>query len=357
MSLGKILAGYITVIVLVAGRAFAADPAPNEGRVTRIVQDVKLLRSGMEARPAAIDDGVAEDTAVRTGDESRSEITFVDLTITRLGANSVFSFNHAGHNVQLGNGSVLLRVPKDSGGASIQALAVTVGITGTTVIFRSTLASHSMLTILEGGARLTLVKYPAEFSDIHAGQMLDVPPGVSKIPPPIPVDLNEIMKTDPLITDFPPLPSQDLILAAVRDQQSSGPGGGLPLPVTKQTGFPSGPSPLPPNVVLPGPPVFPPGTPANTPPPRSPGSGKPWTSPKPGGSPKPETSPTPRKPRYPKDSHGKPGPSPGPNKPHHPKASPTPGKYSSSSDSPKARKNKIRPKASPTPGLKRVGHP
>jgi hypothetical protein len=357
MSLGKFLAGYIIVIVLVAGRALAADPAPNEARVTRIIQDVKLLKSGTEARPAAIDERVAEDTAVRTGDESRSELTFLDLTITRLGANSVFSFNNAGHNIQLGNGSVLLRVPKDSGGATIQALAVTVGITGTTVIFRSTPAAHSQLTALEGGARLTLVKYPAEFSDIHAGQMLDVPPGVSKIPPPIPVDLNEIMKTDPLITDFPPLPSQDLILAAARDQQSSGPRGGQPLPVTKQTVFPSGPSPPLPNVVLPGPPVFPPRPPANTPPSRSPGPGKPGTSPTPGGSPKPETSPTPRKPRHPKGSHGKPGPSPGLNKPHYPKASPTPGKYPSSTDSSKAKKNKKRPKVSPTPGPKRVGHP
>ena len=35
---------------------------------------------------------------------------------------------------------------------------------------------------------------------------------------PVDIDLNDVMKTHPLITDFPPLPSRDLIVAAAQQQ-------------------------------------------------------------------------------------------------------------------------------------------
>ena len=231
----KILAiGVAVTVARVSGQTEAPDSPKKEARVTQIIKDVKILGFKSPARPAAINDEVRENTAVRTGDESRSELTFEDLTITRLGANTIFSFNKAGRSGTLGSGAVLLHVPKNSGGAEFRTNAVTVGITGTTFIFESTPAGGDKLTILEGGARLGLVKLPGEFSEIVAGQMLDVKEGATKIPPPKKVDLNQLMKTNPLITDFPPLPSQDLILAAIKEQQASG---GSPTP--KRTPRPS----------------------------------------------------------------------------------------------------------------------
>src|SRR5437868_1180130 len=63
-----------------------------EARVTQVVKDVKLLPSQAAPRPAVVSDQIKGDTAVRTGVDSRTELTFTDLTITRLGANTVFSF-------------------------------------------------------------------------------------------------------------------------------------------------------------------------------------------------------------------------------------------------------------------------
>jgi len=214
-----------TTIVLIAGNAGAADASKKEARVTQVIRDVKLLPSETSARPAVINEKVSDDTAVRTGDASRSELTFADLTLTRLGENTIFSFNHGGRNARLDNGSILLRVPKNSGGGAIRTRAVTVGITGTTVIFESSRAGRNKLSVLEGGARLTLVKHPKESAFVRAGQMLDVPAGATTLPAPVNIDLDRVMKTSPLITDFPPLPSQDLIGAAIQDQRSSGPAG------------------------------------------------------------------------------------------------------------------------------------
>lgn len=203
--------------------------ASNEARVTQAIRDVKLLPSESKPKPAAVNDKVSEGTGVRTGDKSRSELTFVDLTIERLGANTFFSFNKAGRSVELDGGSMLLRVPKDSGGARMTTSAVTVGITGTTVILEAQSSGRNKLMVLEGGARLSLNKYPKESVFVRGGQMEDVPLGATKLPPPTNINIDDVMNKNPLITDFPPLPSRDLIYAS--KGQATAPGSVVVPPI------------------------------------------------------------------------------------------------------------------------------
>src|ERR1700716_4359978 len=87
--------------LLCAGVAVAAN---KEARGTQVVRDVKSLPSDAAARAAAVNDKVSEDTGVRTGGDSRSELTFSDLTITRLGANTVFSFTKSGRTATVETG-------------------------------------------------------------------------------------------------------------------------------------------------------------------------------------------------------------------------------------------------------------
>ena len=245
----RILTGVLSVTVLLtAGSMAASETADKEARVTRIIKDVKILPSESDARPAVVDEKVQEGTAVRTGDESRSELTFVDLTITRLGANTVYSFDKAGRNIRLQSGTILVRVPKDSGGAQMITSAVTVAITGTTGIFALTPEGQNSLIILEGGARMSLNKYPGKSARVRAGKRIDVEADAKKLPPPKDVDLEQLMQTSPLITDFPPLPSQDLILEAIRKQN----------PRSHVTSLPTGGGPT-----QPGPVVYP-SQPVNT---------------------------------------------------------------------------------------------
>ena len=63
-----------------------------EARVTEIVREVRLMMSNAATRPAALNENLREGTAVRTGNDSRAELTFLDQSLTRLGANTVFSF-------------------------------------------------------------------------------------------------------------------------------------------------------------------------------------------------------------------------------------------------------------------------
>ena len=191
----------------------AAKASPNEASVTRIIRDVKLLPEQAKPRPAVLNEKVKGGVGVQTGDRSRSELTFIDLTIERLGANTIFSFGNGGRQVELESGSMLLRVPKDSGGAQLTTSAVTVGVTGTTVILETAQSGQNRLYVLEGGANILLNKYPKQSVFVQGGQMEDVPPGATKLPRPIRIKLRDLMKKHPLITDFPPLPSENLINA------------------------------------------------------------------------------------------------------------------------------------------------
>src|SRR5437016_4140543 len=112
------VASAFTCLIAVATSANATQF--KEARVTQVVNDVKLLLQQAAPRPAAVSDLVRTGTAVRTGSESRSELTFADLTITRLGANTIFSFNPGTREMNLIDGAILFQVPKGRGGATIK---------------------------------------------------------------------------------------------------------------------------------------------------------------------------------------------------------------------------------------------
>ncbi len=223
---------FVCALSFVPAFLFAAE---KEARVTVLVHDVKLMPEDEQARPATLNETIQENTAVRTGTNSRSELTFVDLTITRLGSNTIFSFNKAGRSVQLNGGAILLRVPKDSGGATMKTAACSVAIAGTTVVLEATRSGRNRLHVLEGVARMALTKAPNEWARVGPGQMLDVPPGATSLPAVQNFDVDRFMKTNPLITDFPTLPSRDLIYASAangseRVYSSQPVSGGTPPP-------------------------------------------------------------------------------------------------------------------------------
>src|SRR5256886_4478140 len=124
--------GFFLLGAILAAFANANAAELKEARVTQIVRDVKLLPNAAPARPAVVNDPVRDGTAVRTGIESRTELMFSDATLARLGANTIFSFTEGTRNLELTDGAMLLRVPKNAGGAKINTAAVTAAFTGTT---------------------------------------------------------------------------------------------------------------------------------------------------------------------------------------------------------------------------------
>src|SRR5437660_2927190 len=204
------------VVLAAFGNTNAAEL--KEARVTQIVRDVKLLPNAASARPAVVNDPVRDGTAVRTGIESRTELTFADATLARLGANTIFSFTEGTRNLELTDGAMLLRVPKNAGGAKINTAAVTAAITGTTVMLEFHKNSYIKFIVLEGTGRVFLPGRVGESVLIHAGQMLIAKPNTRNLPNPVDVDIRTIRKTSRLIKGFGKMGSENLIAKTETDQ-------------------------------------------------------------------------------------------------------------------------------------------
>ena len=121
----------IAAFVLASGlpNEVSADEL-KEAKVTQVIQDVRVRPSNASPRPAAVNDDVRQGTAVQTGVQSRSELTFKDQTITRLSEQTIFSVGQGPRTIDLGSGQFLLYAPKKAGGAKVKMGSVTAAITG-----------------------------------------------------------------------------------------------------------------------------------------------------------------------------------------------------------------------------------
>ena len=217
-------ASAFTWMIAIANSAGAAQL--QEARVTQVVNDVKLLLEQAAPRPAAVSDLVRRGTAVRTGTQSRSELTFADLTITRLGANTIFSFKEGTREMNLIDGAILFQVPKGSGGATIRTVGVTAAITGTTGIgeFHPATTSHpqpfSKWLCLEGTFHLYLPN--GQSVELGPGKMVTTDgKSFSKV---LTFDIAKLVSTSLFFTGFDqPLASMNLIMLEAQNQLASQP--------------------------------------------------------------------------------------------------------------------------------------
>jgi len=199
-----------------------------EAQVTQVVQDVKVVPSNAAARPAAVNETVRKGSAVQTGNQSRSELTFKDKTITRLGEKTIFSVGQGSRTIEMGSGQFLIYQPKKAGGGQTQIKMgpVTAAITGTTVVGNVDPSGIVEFTVLEGSGCIT---YGAMGQTIYvqAGQMVVYDPIAQRLENPVEVDLQQQLSS-PLVKDFRQLPSQGLIEETIQSQrQVAAPNGDL----------------------------------------------------------------------------------------------------------------------------------
>lgn len=204
-----------------AGFAHQSVAGPlTSAEVTKIINRVSVLEPEKGARPAVVRDVIKDDRGLQTGAKSRSELLFQDNTLTRIGAETFFSFKTGTRDLTLEKGSLLLQVPHGLGGAKIHTAAVTAAITGTTIMMEYQPAKYLKVLVLEGSLRLSQNGHLGNAIVLRPGKMVIMPPNAKDIPEPIDVDLGEIVRTSTLV-NFPGagiLPSMPLIDAAIKEQ-------------------------------------------------------------------------------------------------------------------------------------------
>jgi hypothetical protein len=193
--------------------------------VTQVIHDVRLLASATAARAAVVNDAVREGQAVRTGSDSRAELTFIDQTITRLGSNTVFSYGQGAKEFELSSGAALMVVPKESGTIHINTAAATAAVTGFIALVESHAHGVNKWMIIEGEACVKKKGgIPGDPCTIlHGGDMLIIQPGTRGNGSVHKFDIKKTAESALLITEFGKLPkwALDDIQTAI-DGQSGG---------------------------------------------------------------------------------------------------------------------------------------
>jgi hypothetical protein len=198
----------------------AAAGALSSAEINKIINSVNIVDPAVGRHPARLRDVIKEERGVETGVRSRSELLFQDNTLTRLGAETFFSFKTGTRDMTLERGSMLLHVPKNLGGAKIHTAAVTAAITGTTIMIEHLPKRHIKVIVLEGSLRLSRKGRFGDSLLLLPGKMVIMHPDAKRIPEPVDVNLAGIVSTSSLVNfpDSPALPSMPLIDAAIREQ-------------------------------------------------------------------------------------------------------------------------------------------
>src|SRR5437870_6618249 len=170
--------------------------------VTKIINRVSVIDPAKGTHPAVLRDVIKDNLALQTGARSRSELLFQDNTLTRIGAETFFSFKTGTRDLTLEKGSMLLQVPKGLGGATIHTAAVTAAITGTTIMMEYSTGQYLKVLVLEGSLRLSRNGSFGESMVLHPGKMVIMRPDAKKIPDPIDIDLAQLVRTATVV-NFP----------------------------------------------------------------------------------------------------------------------------------------------------------
>jgi ferric-dicitrate binding protein FerR (iron transport regulator) len=181
---------------------------PSETRVTQVAKDVKLGPLQATQRRTAVGEGVRDGDVINTGAAGRSELTFADQTIARLGAKTIVSFSDGTRTMNLVEGAMLFQIPKGARDVKIKTDAITTASRGATGIIERHANFYIKVLVLEGTVRCYLTNRLGESLLLQPGQILITKPDVTALPDPAHFDIARVMKTCLLVREFQPLLSQ-----------------------------------------------------------------------------------------------------------------------------------------------------
>jgi hypothetical protein len=128
---------------------------------------------GKGAAPAHASEKIFEKSKLSTAAASMAELTFADSSITRVGANTSFSFQSKERLVKLDKGTVLINTPPGAGGATVECGGVTAAVTGTTFMASVDGNGNKMFVLLEGAGGMK-VTAGGKTTMVRAGQAASV---------------------------------------------------------------------------------------------------------------------------------------------------------------------------------------
>ncbi len=212
-----ILSISLSLMVLRLGMT-AADLS--QSTFTQVVNEVAVVDSKTQgATPAQLNGVLQSPDRVRTGPQSRAELRANDGTITRVGANTVFSFDSAGRSLNLEKGSLLFHSPTGKGGGTVKTGRASAAVLGTTLLLVATADGGFKGIVLEGKGKFTLASGASR--NLNAGQTVYVLPGNKAFSPTLDINLSKLVSDSGLVKAYSsPLASLNKVNDAISVQDA-----------------------------------------------------------------------------------------------------------------------------------------
>jgi FecR protein len=207
---------WISSFLVFAAAGHAADF--KQSKITEVVNDVQIISAADQTQKSAtVNEVFAIPDVLRTGPASRAELVAKDETVTRVGANTIFSFDPASRTIDLQQGSLLFHSPHGKGGGSIHTGSATASVLGSTLIVCATHNGGFKVICLEDGAQIKLPNGLKQ--QLSPGQLTYILPGGQHLAPIVLFKLNDLLLHSLLVKGFDhPLASMPLILHEVNKQ-------------------------------------------------------------------------------------------------------------------------------------------
>lgn len=210
---------FLTTCAGLVGSAVAVHAIDlKESKITQVVNDVEIISAANQSeKQAKVNDAFDMPDVLRTGAGSRAELIAADETVTRVGANTIFSFDPANRTIDLKQGSLLFHSVHGKGGGTIHTGAATASVLGTTLVVTTTPSGGLKVLDLEGNVEVKFLNGLKQSLD--PGQMTFVLPGGKQLAPIIVFRLDDVVKHGQLLKGFNnPLSSLSLIEQQIQKQ-------------------------------------------------------------------------------------------------------------------------------------------
>ncbi len=168
-------------------------------KLTFTAGEVKIVKGETASMPGNVNDTVRADEQIVTGKGSRAELVLADGTVIRLSSGTLLGFDPNTGNIKLGRGALLIQNPQGVAGKIITTEKVSFDAKDNIALVEYSPGSYTKFIALAGTARASINTRFGEWIPVDTGKMLILPPGSTRLPDPVDVDLNRLVRTSTLI--------------------------------------------------------------------------------------------------------------------------------------------------------------
>jgi len=171
---------------------------------------------------AVLNDKIESDTQVGTGEQSMCELSLDDKSVTRIGANALFSFVKQDRLVKCDKGTFLVSKDPETETITVTTGSVTAAISGSTVMFDvKDDATH--IAVAETTTGVIVTDKNGKSMTLQSGEGISATPNGMISSSPQSVDVKDLTSSSPLFTEkgLPPLANDALIKGVASAQETA----------------------------------------------------------------------------------------------------------------------------------------